>query len=467
MKVPFLDYAVILIYILAFIAIGAVITKKKVKSAADYSTASRGMGLFTVVGSTVATCMGATIIFGNFQLVYSSGIKGLIAALTWYIGWICLPVMAGRLYDTGAISLPDYIQKRYNPLARKIASYSVLCMGISSLAAQFRSVGSMSQALGLCDANTGIIIGAIVILLFTVFSGLWGVAITDTIQSIMILAVVGFVIPIAATVVAGGPKEAIAAIDPAKLSFKGSTMTTGVFVGYIITKSFSAGAHPAYSQRVFAAKNRKVAVWGQVISIIICTAIVLVAVWPALFLNKIFPDMTDGSLFVPAFVAAYFPIGIRGLVLAVILGLLLTTGDTFLMLFSSTVTDDIIRHAKPNIEDKKLLRIGRLACVLATVGTVLMAMYIPDITRLISIGGSSFCCTVFFPLILGCYWKKINTKAVTVSMCICCPLSIIWDFFLAKPTGQSGSLIAGITSFVICVLGSLILNAREQKKASA
>ena len=70
MKVPFLDYAVILIYILAFIAIGAVITKKKVKSAADYSTASRGMGLFTVVGSTVATCMGATIIFGNFQLVH-------------------------------------------------------------------------------------------------------------------------------------------------------------------------------------------------------------------------------------------------------------------------------------------------------------------------------------------------------------------------------------------------------------
>ena len=68
MKVPFLDYAVILIYILAFIAIGAVITKKKVKSAADYSTASRGMGLFTVVGSTVATCMGATIILETFSL---------------------------------------------------------------------------------------------------------------------------------------------------------------------------------------------------------------------------------------------------------------------------------------------------------------------------------------------------------------------------------------------------------------
>ena len=462
-----LDYGVILLYIATFIAIGIYVSKKKVKSSKDFATAGQSMGLGTVVGSTVATCMGASIIFGNFQLVHSSGVKGLISTVFWYVGWIFLVLMSGKLRASGATSMPTFLEVRFNATTRKLASYAVLCMGISSTAAQFSSVGSMAAALGLCDKNVGIIIGALVILLFTMFSGLWGVAVTDTIQSIMILVTVGLIVPIVSIKVAGGPSAAVASIDPAKLSFSGSNMTMGIMMGYILSNMFACGAHPAYSQRTFAAKDHKTAVKGQLIALVICTAITYIAVIPALFINKIFPDMADGSLFVPALIANYFPPVLKGLCLATILGLLLTTGDTFLLLLSSTVTEDMVRPAHPDMEDKKILNIGRLVCVVGTVAITVMALAIPSITDLFKIGGSAFGCSCFFPLLLGCFWKKINTKAVNISMMICMPLSIIWDLFLKNATGQAGSLVAGITSFVICVAGSLLLNSKEKKELTA
>ena len=149
MTISSLDYVVLIVYLFAFIFAGYVISKKMVKSSRDFATAGQGMGFLTVVGSTVATCMGASIIFGNFQLMYSSGLRGFLIGYFWHIGWIFLVLMSGRLRKSGATSIPQYLEMRYSPFVRKVASYAVLCMGIASTAAQFRAAGSMSEALGL------------------------------------------------------------------------------------------------------------------------------------------------------------------------------------------------------------------------------------------------------------------------------------------------------------------------------
>ena len=112
------------------------------------------------------------------------------------------------------------------------------------------------------------------------------------------------------------------------------------------------------------------------------------------------------------------------------------------------------------------MMLQRFFCVAACGLIIAMSLYIPSIAELFKIGGSAFGCSVFFPALLGCFWKKINTKAVQFAMPFCCVLSIFWDLFLIKLTGQSGSVIAGTASFVICVFGSLILNARKNGTAA-
>lgn len=120
MTISGLDYVVLIVYLFAFIFAGYVISKRMVKSSKDFATAGQGMGFLTVVGSTVATCMGASIIFGNFQLMYSSGLMGFLIGYFWHIGWIFLVLMSGRLRKSGATSIPQFLEMRYSPFVRKV-----------------------------------------------------------------------------------------------------------------------------------------------------------------------------------------------------------------------------------------------------------------------------------------------------------------------------------------------------------
>ena len=75
-----IDYGVIILYNAILIAVGVYLAKKKVKKASDFTTASQSLGTFTVAGSIISTCMGASILFSNYQLIHAGGIRALSRA---------------------------------------------------------------------------------------------------------------------------------------------------------------------------------------------------------------------------------------------------------------------------------------------------------------------------------------------------------------------------------------------------
>ena len=167
--------------------------------------------------------------------------------------------------------------------------------------------------------------------------------------------------------------------------------------------------------------------------------------------------MTDGAQFITKMVADYFPAGVKGLIISVIMGLLLTSGDSFLMLVSSSVVDDFVRPRKPDMEEKKLLLIGRVVIFVAAIIMVVLALYIKVIYDLFALGASAYAAAVFIPLHLGCYWKKAHTKAINTAMICSGALSLFWDIFLVSTTGVRGVMVGTVLSLVICVLGSVVL----------
>ena len=312
-----IDFSVIILYNVILIAVGMYLAKKKIKKASDFTTAGQSLGTFTVAGSIISTCMGASILFSNYQLIHAGGIRAAITSAFWYGAWLILVLLVGRVRKTGASSIPDYISKRFSPRAQKISAWAIVLVGLSTCAAQFKSIGAMAEALNICDPTTGIILGATVIVLFTFFSGMWGSAVTNTIQSLFILAVVVLVIPLTASRAAGGLSTAMANIDPEKLSFSNSSMSMSLFFSYLVSSSLNVACEPSYSKYSLAAKDAKSAVRGQLIAWAVCTCVWLISVIPPLWINQIFPDMTDGSLFVTRLVATYMPVGLRGMVIAV------------------------------------------------------------------------------------------------------------------------------------------------------
>jgi Na+/proline symporter len=192
----------------------------------------------------------------------------------------------------------------------------------------------------------------------------------------------------------------------------------------------------------------------------------VIAALPALAIPFIFPTMTNGDQFTPAFVAAYFPPVIKGVLIASLLGLLLTTGDTFLLLLSSTVTNDIIPLFRKDIDDKKMLNINRIIVVVSAAVIVLMGMYWKSIFALFRLGGSAYGAGVFFPVLLGCFWKKAKTLPINIGMFTGCLVSFSWDFLLQNSTGINGVIPGAALCLLICLVGSLVYKESSNGKLS-
>ncbi len=462
-----LDYGVVILYNVILIAVGLWLAKRKIKSAHDFTNASQSLGTLTVAGSIISTCMGASVLFSNYQLIHNGGIRAALTSAFWYAGWLILILLVGKIRETGAASIPDYISKRFSPKAQKISAWAVVIVGLSTCAAQFKSFGATMQSLNICDPTIGIVIGASIIVLFTFFSGLWGSAVTNTIQSVFILIVVVLVVPLTASSAAGGFSTAMANIPSEKLSFSGSSMSMSLFFSYMVSSSLNTACEPSYSKYSLAAKDKKSAVLGQLIAWAVCTGVAVISVIPPLWINQVFPDMTDGSLFVPRLIATYMPVGVRGFIIAVILSLLITTGNSFLLLLSSSVTNDVIKPSFPELSDEKLLKISRVVIAVGAALIATLAIVVPDIATAFKIGGNAFGPVVAIPVLLSFFWKGVNTKAVTISMIASVIVSIGMDiyFVYVAKVGAIGNMYAVVVSLVICIFGSLYFNSKEKAAA--
>ena len=466
-KISVIDIGVIILYIAFFV--GLCVNSNKKMQAKNFTNAGQSLSWFMVAGSTIATTMGGNMVIGKYDMILEAGVAGITSSLFWWVGWVFLLIMAVPLRKSGVSSLPMFLEKRYNTSTKKYSSYCVLISAIASCAATFLAIGVMLEALGLCDRKTGTLIGALVVVLLTLPSGLYGVALTDTIQAIIILVTFGVVFPIMVFRSAGGIETVLASQTPERLSLvKGIAPIT--MVGWAISYSLSTGAEPNFAQRIFAARSTKDALIGSLtawgVSLIVAG---IITALPALAMKNIFPDITIGSTFTVRYVSTYFPIALKGLILSVLLGLTLTSGDSYLLLLGSTFVDDIVRPKRKNLSDKKILMITRVSCVVFSIILCLIALYVDKIYALFKIGASAYGAGIFFPWILGCFWKKANAKAAGIAMIVGSICSFGFDMFVKVPLGLKvdGVIIGAALNLVIMVGGSIGLYKQSIKNKEA
>lgn len=164
----------------------------------------------------------------------------------------------------------------------------------------------------------------------------------------------------------------------------------------------------------------------------------------------------------PPLIPSSMPVGIRGIIIAIILSLLVTTGNSFLLLLTSSITDDVIRPMKPNMKDKQLILTSRIIIAAGANIIAALAIAVPDIVTAFKIGGNAFGPVVAIPVLLGFFWKKLNSKAVSYAMIIGCVSSVVLDIvFIVMGQGAIGNIFACAISLVICVAGSISMNNKK------
>ena len=147
---------------------------RSVKSHADFMVAGRNVPVVMLVGTLVCTWIGSGSLFGGSGLAYRSGISMLWFSFGAWAGLVVAYFLAHRVRRIAKYTVPDLLEQRYNAPARLLGTVAIILAYVTIAAYQFRGGGWILSIVtdGAITPNTGVLITAIAIVVFTALAGM-------------------------------------------------------------------------------------------------------------------------------------------------------------------------------------------------------------------------------------------------------------------------------------------------------
>src|SRR6267142_433300 len=197
----------VVIYLAVTIAIG-LWAAKRVHNSRDYMVAGRSLPLYMNTATVFATWFGAETVLSVSAEFAKSGLGGIIADP--FGSSFCLVIVAlffaRAFYRMDLLTIGDFYRKRYNRPIEIVTSVVITLSYLGWTSAQMTALGLAFSTLSddAISLQWGIVLGAVVVLGYTVWGGMWSVALTDLFQSVMIIVGVTLVAWVVSDM-AGGP----------------------------------------------------------------------------------------------------------------------------------------------------------------------------------------------------------------------------------------------------------------------
>src|SRR5260221_1714206 len=188
--------ASVVLYLLVTIAIG-LWAARRVHTSRDYVVAGRSLPLYMNTATVFATWFGAESVLSVSVEFSKSGLGGIIADP--FGSSVCLVIVAllfaRAFYRMDLLTIGDFYRKRYGRAMELGTSVIIAISYLGWTAAQLTALGLVFSTLtqGAISLQTGIIISGGVVLAYTIWGGMWSVAMTDLFQSWMVIVGLGII----------------------------------------------------------------------------------------------------------------------------------------------------------------------------------------------------------------------------------------------------------------------------------
>lgn len=433
----FIIYPSIFIYLLILIIIGF-ISNRYIKDEIDFLLAGRKLKLFYLIFTLAATHFGGGFITGSIEYSIIYGIKGGI----WYglscgIGLILLSLLSTKLRKLKLFTAPEYLEQRYKSKFIKIyATITSLIALIGILAAQIIATAKL-LAIFHIDPLIGSSIATIIFITYTYYGGMWAVSITDTFQILLTLVFI-----IILTIIAYDSSVIF------NTELHNKSITNFKIIGIILPTIMYTLIGQDFYQRLFSAKDAKVARSASLFSGILLCLVTIFPVIIGLSLTKYGNNLSNA--FAGFFQETSSVIG--AVFIITILAAIMSTADSVLSAATSHIVKDLFgEFKKVKFNPLKLSKL----CVLA-VGAIalVLSFFLPTIIDALVFSYTIYTATIFFPLVLGFFWKGGDKNAAIFSMIVATIIVLIGYFY--NPTNVPLEIFGGLISLFFYILLSII-----------
>ena len=454
----------VLLYLLVTIVIG-LWAAKRVKTTADFAIAGRHLPLVMIVTTTFATWFGSETVLGIPAKFVQGGLNGVVEDP--FGAGTCLILVglffASKLYKMTLLTISDYYRERYGRAVEVVCSLIIILSYLGWVSAQVPALGLVFNLLsdGAISVPMGMVLGTASILAYTLFGGMWSVAVTDFIQ--MIILVVGLsVIAVFASDLAGG-SDKVLALAASKDLFKflpePSFKQIAFFIAAAMTMMLGSIPQQDVFQRVMSAKNVGAATKGPVIGGVCYILFAFVPMFLVVSALIIMPETAaaliqdDPQKVIPTLVMTKMPFEMQVIFFGALLSALKSTASATLLAPSVTFVENIWRQFYPRVSDRQELMTMRIAVLLfsACVCAYAIASQGTPIYDMVSGAYQITLVGAFVPLLAGLYWSRATTQGAVFSIVLGV---LTWLLFMLTPAGEA--FPAQLAGFLMAALGMVL-----------
>jgi Na+/proline symporter len=417
-----------------------------------------------VLAMVFATWFGAETVLGISATFIDEGARGLISDPLG--ASICLVlfglIFARPLYRMNLLTLGDFFRVRYNRQTETALSLCIVVSYLGWVGAQMAALGLVFNVLsdGAITTNQGVFIGAGVVLVYTLFGGMWSVAMTTFVQMIVIVLGLLYVTWLAGDMAGGFTTVIGKASAEGKLDFLPTADATDILAWVAALLTMALGSIPQQDvfQRVNASRNERVAVWGTTVGGMAYFFFAAVPLFLAYSATLIDAEMVqrfmdeDSQLILPNLIINHMPFAAQVVFFGALISVIMSTASGTLLAPSVTFSENILKGYYQDMSDRQLLLSTRIAVAAFTAIVAVYAVstdatihHMVESAYRITLAGA------FVPLAAGLFWQRANNLGATLAIVLGLGTWLFLELFV--PEGDIEPQLYGLA---VSALGMLI-----------
>lgn len=473
----------VILYLFISISVG-VYAATRVHSSRDYVVAGRHLPIYIVTATVFATWFGSETVLGIPATFLNEGMRGIVSDP--FGSSMCLILVglffARKLYRMNLLTLADYYRKRYGRKVEVITGVAIILSYLGWVSAQMTALGLVFNILsqGVITPTEGTLIGAAIVLLYTLYGGMWSVALTDFFQMSIIIVGLLYILYVASDMAGGLGHVVEHAAQKGKFNFwpEANSKDVIAFIAAWITMMFGSIPQQDVFQRVMSAKSENIAVAGSVMGGGLYFFFAFVPLTIAYSATLIDPNLVSGLLdkdsqmILPQLILNHMPVFAQIMFFGALLSAIMSTASGTLLAPSVTFSENILKPYLPHHTDKALLLTMRVVVVCFAAVVTLFALYSnATIYEMVENAYKITLVVAFVPLVSGLYWHRANRQGAYLSIALGLAVWLPMEVWLPEGATllppQFAGFLASVTGMIVGSLAPHVFGGQPHPRKHA
>ena len=437
-----IDFIIVLVYLALVLTVG-LLAGRGIRSLHQFSVAGRSYSSAVVFATLSASFIGGGFTMGNAEKVFTWGIVNIFALWGFSLKEILVATFIAPRIDafSEAISVGDIMEQAYGKIAKLVSGcFAVLlCAGI--VGAQVGATGYIFKLFLGIPHSWGILFGFGIVVLYATIGGMKAVVLTDLLQFVILSVGIPLTL-ILGLYKAGGLEVVQAAVPAGHLSFLDGK-TPLAFVSLFLTFVLGETLVPPYVQRLLIGKSAAHTARGTLLSGLFSIPFFAVTGGIGLVALTLKPEL-DPNMALPYVIQQVLPLGLKGIVVAGIIAVVMSSADSFLNGAAVAFSNDVVGPLRKRpLSDRQALFLAKVTTLLVGVLAIVFAIKIKSILDLLIYAYHFWAPVIVVPLAAAFFGIKARAR-VFLSGCIAGLAAVaLWNTLLNAPGGVDG-LILGV-----------------------